>query len=264
MLTLFLAWLPLVVKLLLTAAIVVAASIATERAGPFIGALVVTLPVTFWPAYLFISLDHDTDFVAASALAGMVMHAVTGVLLLVYVIMAQRFRLLPSLAAALAAWVLLGVAAKEIEWSFPAAVMLNVVTYTAALWAVRGYRHAVMPPTPRKWYDIPLRVGLVCVLMGIILLCSNWAGPVVTGFLAVFPISSCSAILILHPRIGGKATAAMVANGVRGMVGLAVAFAVLRLTIVPFGPVVALALMLIIPVAWNLNTFLRRARRAPC
>jgi hypothetical protein len=260
---LVIAWVPLVVKLLLTAAIVVAASIATERAGPFIGALVVTLPVTFWPAYLFVSLDHDAAFVATSALAGMVMHAITGVLLLVYVILAQRFSLLPSIATAVVAWVLLGAAAKGIEWSFPVAVMLNVVTYAVALFVVRGYRHAAMPPTSRKWYDIPLRVALVCALMSVILLSSNWAGPVVTGFLAVFPISSCSAILILHPRIGGKATAAMVANGVRGMVGLAFSFAALHLGVVPLGPGIALALMLVIPVAWNLSTFLMRARLVP-
>lgn len=50
-------WLPLALKLVLTAGIVVTASVVVERAG----ALVVTLPVTVWPAYVFLSLDHDSD-----------------------------------------------------------------------------------------------------------------------------------------------------------------------------------------------------------
>jgi hypothetical protein len=260
MLIVFMSWLPLVAKLLLTAAIVVAASATTERAGPFIGALVVTLPVTFWPAYLFIALDHDTAYVAASVVAGLMMHAVTAVLMLVYVLMAQRFSVLPSLAVAVGVWVLVGVTARSFEWSFPSAVVLNVVTYALALWGVRNYRHAPMPATQRRWYDVPVRVTLVVVLMGLILLASGLAGPVVTGFLAVFPISSCSAALILHPRIGGKATAAMVANGVRGMVGLAISFAALYLTVVPFGSAAALTLMLAIAVGWNLTTYLTRTR----
>jgi len=62
----FLFWLALAVKLVLTAGIVVTASFVTEYAGPLIGALVVTLPVTVWPAYVFLSLDHDAAFIAQS------------------------------------------------------------------------------------------------------------------------------------------------------------------------------------------------------
>ena len=50
----FVFWLSLALKLLLTAGIVVTASVIVERAGPLIGALVVTLPVTVWPAYVFL------------------------------------------------------------------------------------------------------------------------------------------------------------------------------------------------------------------
>ena len=63
-------WLSLGLKLVLTAGIVVSASVVVERAGPLIGALVVTLPVTVWPAYVFLSLDHDANYLAASAQSG--------------------------------------------------------------------------------------------------------------------------------------------------------------------------------------------------
>jgi hypothetical protein len=254
-------WLPLAAKLLLTAAIVVAASITTEKAGPFIGGLVVTLPVTVWPAYLFLSFDHSSAFIADAAVAGMVMHAVTAILMLIYVLLAQRHGLFVSLSVAVATWVVLGLAAKTVEWSFPAAALLNLIAYPVCMWIARPYRDAPMPPMQRRWYDIPARVLFVCSLMGTILVVSNWAGPVATGFIAVFPISTVSAALILKSRIGGKATAAMVANGIRGMSGIALALPALHLTIVPFGPVVALTLTLAIPIAWSLLAWAQRARR---
>jgi hypothetical protein len=260
MLLTLLPWLPLAAKLLLTAAIVVTASITTERAGPFIGGLVVTLPVTVWPAYLFLTMDHDLVFVADSVVGGMVMHAVTAVLMLVYVLMAQRFRLAPSLAAAVGVWVLLGIILKSVEWSFLAAGLLNLIAYPACMWIARPYRDAPMPKLQRRWYDIPARVLFVCSLMSTILLVSNWAGPVATGFIAVFPISTVSAVLILNPRIGEKATAAMVANGMRGMSGIALGLPAVHLTVVPLGPVVALTLLIAIPVAWSLLAWFQRER----
>ena len=157
---------------------------------------------------------------------------------------------------------LLGIVAKSVAWSFVGASLLNLIAYPSCMWLARPYRDAPMPPLRRRWYDIPLRVLFVCSLMGTILLVSSWAGAVVTGFIAVFPISTVSAVLILNPRVGERATAATVANGMRGMSGIALALPVLHLTIVPLGPVVALTLLLAIPVAWSLLAWAQRARRA--
>ena len=132
------------------------------------------------------------------------------------------------------------------------------------MWIARPYRDAPMPKLQRRWYDIPARVLFICALMGTILAASAGAGPVVTGFIAVFPISTVSATLILNPRIGEKATAAMVANGMRGMSGIALGLPALHLTIVPLGPAVALTLLIAIPVGWSLLAWAqRRARGAP-
>lgn len=261
MLLTLMAWLPLSAKLLLTAAIVVTASVTTERAGPFIGGLVVSLPMTIWPAYLFLTIDHDGAFVASTAVAGLVMNSVTAVLMLVYVRMAQHVRVEPSIAAAVAVWVLMGVVLKTLEWSFLGAALFNLVAYSVCMRIVRPYRDAPLPKLQRRWTDLPARTLFVCALMGTILLVSTWAGPVATGFIAAFPITTVSTVLILNSRIGGKATAAMVANGMRGMVGISLGMAALHLTIVPIGPVVALALMLAIAVGWNLLTWIQRACR---
>src|SRR5271169_2570974 len=112
-----LSWLPLVVKLLLTAGIVVAASVIAERVGALTGALVATLPVTIWPAYVFLSLDHDAAYIAEAALSGLVINAVTGFFLLVYAMLAQKRGLFVCIVISAGCWISLAVLAHSIEWS---------------------------------------------------------------------------------------------------------------------------------------------------
>jgi len=257
-----LSWLPLVVKLVLTAMIVVTASVVSERAGALIGAMIVTLPVTTWPAYFFLSLDHDADFMAASALAGLAVNAVSGVFLFHYAALAQRSGLIPSLGLSLLVWGILVVPAKSIAWTLPTAVLINLIVYLICIWLANRFRAAAMPRLPRQRYDLPLRTLLVCALMGTVLLVSNWAGPVVTGIIAVFPISTTSTMLISHARVGGPASAAVVANGLTGMVGIAFGLIAMILAM-PLGIAPALALGLAVPVTWNLAVWLANRHRIP-
>ena len=62
---------------------------------------------------------------------------------------------------------------------------------------------------------------LVAVLVGAVVAVGANAGPKLTGIFAVFPIVMLSLMLILHPRIGGAATAAIIANTMWGLVGFA-------------------------------------------
>ena len=186
----FVFWLALAVKLVLTAGIVVTASFVTERAGPLIGALVVTLPVTVWPAYVFLSLDHDATFIAESVVGGLAMNAVSGIFMLIYIVLAQRRGLAISLLTALASWLILAVLARFVAWTTTISILANIVVYTGCILLTSRFRDVVIPPTVRKWYDVPLRTLLVCALMGTVLVISDVVGPMATGFAAVFPIST--------------------------------------------------------------------------
>lgn len=247
-------------KLVLTAGIVVTASVVVERAGPLIGALVVTLPVTVWPAYVFLSLDHDAAFVAQSAQSGLAINAVSAVFMLVYLVLAQRRGLIVSLCLAVACWIGLARIAQAVAWTVGGAGLLNLILYSACIWLGRRYREAQIPQLRRQWYELPLRTLLVCALMGTVLVLSNRVGPVATGILAVFPISTSCTMLILHPRIGGRPAAAVIANGLWGMVGIALGLLALCVTIVPLGTGTALALALAVPVTWNLSVWQARKR----
>ena len=69
--------LTLALRMAITAAFVVTASIVTERSGPVIGALIATLPISAGPSYVFLALDHDAAFIAEGALASLPINAAT-------------------------------------------------------------------------------------------------------------------------------------------------------------------------------------------
>jgi len=239
-------------KIVLTAALVVGAATATERAGPLLGALIITLPIGAGPSYVFLALQHEPEFIAASALGSLAVNALNGVFGLIYAALAQRRGLLVSLAAALAVWVVLAMAMRTVEWTLARGVLLNIATYAVCLPLAARLRDAAMPIYRRRWYDAPLRALLVCTMVAAVLALSTRVGPTTTGILATAPIVMTSMALILHPRVGGKVSAAVMANGLTGLVGFGVALIVLHAATLAFGNAAGLALWILSSMAWNL------------
>lgn len=67
-------------------------------------------------------------------------------------------------------------------------------------------------------------------------------------------------MLILHARIGGRASAAVIANGLWGLLGIGFGLFALSQAMLPFGTPIALALALAVPVTWNLSVWIARHR----
>jgi len=235
-----------------TAAFVVSASIITERAGPVIGALVATLPISAGPSYVFLALDHDAAFIAEGALASLPINAATAFLGLTYVLLAQRHNALVSWSAGAVVWILLAALSRTIHWSLASGLAVNIVAFAICIPVLNRFRHVRMPLITRRWYDIPLRAIMVATLVAIVVSLSRWVGPYVSGTIALFPVVLGSMTLILHPRIGGPATAAMIANGGWGMVGFALSFVILHFAALQFGSPIALSLALATCIVWNL------------
>src|SRR5664279_2241202 len=76
--------LTLIVKMLITAGFVLVATTTAERAGSLVGGLVATLPLGGGPVYVFLALDHDSHFIAASALNSLAINAVNVIFALTY------------------------------------------------------------------------------------------------------------------------------------------------------------------------------------
>lgn len=243
--------LTLLLRMAVTAAFVMTASVITERSGPLIGALVATLPVFTGPVYVFLALDHDAAFIAASALAALPINAVIIAFGMIYAMMAQRHGAVASFGTAILAWLALASLAHAMTWSLASALAVNALVCAICLPLAQRYRKVVMPPIRRRWSDIPLRALLVALMVAVVVGLSNRVGPAVTGILAVFPIVSSSLMIILHPRIGGRATAAVLANGLWGLVGFGLGLTTLHLGALHLGSAAGLILGLVVCVCWN-------------
>ena len=101
--------LTLIVKMAITAAFVLAATITAERAGPLVAGLVATLPIGAGPVYVFLAIDHDAHFIAQSAVASLAVNAVNVIFAVVYCVLAQKRSLTVSLGATYVVWILLTV-----------------------------------------------------------------------------------------------------------------------------------------------------------
>jgi hypothetical protein len=253
--------LTLALRMAVTAAFVVSASIITERSGPVIGALVATLPISAGPSYVFLALDHDAAFIAEGALASLPINAATIFLGLTYVVLAQRHSALVSFAGAAIVWIILAALTRMVHWTLAGGLLANAVTFAICLPLMQRFRHAKMPLIRRRWYDIPLRASLVATLVATVVTLSGWVGPGISGIIALFPAVFSSMMLILHPRIGGPATAAVIANGGWGMMGFGIAIAVLHVTALRFGSAIALSLALATCVSWNLGLWWNGRRK---
>ena len=237
----------------ITAAFVVSASVITERSGPVIGALVATLPISAGPSYVFLALDHDAAFIAEGALASLPINAATIILGLTYVVLAQRQNALVSCLGAVAVWIALASIIRSVQWTLAGGLIANAIAFAICVPLLRRFRHVRMPLITRRWYDIPLRAALVATLVATVVTSSGWVGPKISGIIALFPVVFTSMMLILHPRIGGPPTAAVIANSAGGLMGLGIAIAMINVASLRFGSAIGFSVALAICVSWNLG-----------
>jgi uncharacterized membrane protein (GlpM family) len=236
----------------LAAGIVVSVSMLAERARPFLAAMIATLPISAGPSLVFLAMDHDEAFMREALLGMMVANiAITGYLL-AYAHLAQKRGLALSLGAALAAWVALGTALRGINWTPMIALWVSLLVYGVMMRVMARFVAVERGPTPpRSRYALPMRALAVAVLVGLVTLLSARVGPYVSAFLAAFPIVLSSLIVILHPKIGGPATASFIANSVMGLTGFGLALAAALTSLPHIGRFWALGVGLLASFAWN-------------
>lgn len=257
----------LAAKVAAAAIIVVAASRATERAGPVLGAMIATLPVSAGPVYVFLAIDHGAAFVSESARTSVASTAATAAFVAVHAFAAQRFATAASLALATLAWFAAALALQLRDWSFAEACLLYASAFVLAIGGLRRFAVALeAPPVPRARFDLALRALLVAAVVVATTFASHALGPAAAGVLATYPVVFTCLVVILQPRCGGRFTASVLVNGLKGLLGFGMALAVLHVAAARMSAAAALLLALAVAVGWNaMLTVLgrRRFKRAP-
>ncbi len=254
-------WLPPLVRALATALLVVLASALAESLGPFWGASIASLPISVGPAYVFLAMQHDGGYVAASALSSCAANAATGLFLIVYGLQATHGSLWRSLGVAIAAWLAASLVIQQIIWTPATATVVNLAVFGTGfmlLGVAQQAEGAPASPRKRRWFDLPVRAVAVAVFVSAVVIASSVLGPAATGTAAVFPISLISLIVIVQPSIGGPASSLLAANALRSMLGFGLMLLVLHLAIRPWGVVAALLLALAVSASWAIGLLVLR------
>jgi hypothetical protein len=245
-------WYGLALKMAMTVAIVVGASVAAERGGPLFGALIATLPTAAGAAYIILALEHSPDFIAASAVGSVAIGAAVSLFAAAYTLLAQRHGLVVSLGAAFLLWFVIAAILRAVDWTPASAVALNAVTFAVTIPLTWRYRGVAMPPrVSRSAFDLPLRALAVALVVVVVTTASFRIGSFASGMFAVFPIVLGSVIVTMHPRAGGKAVASVLAYAQPPLIGLSLGFLALHYLAVPLGSWLALTATLAVSVAWN-------------
>jgi uncharacterized membrane protein (GlpM family) len=258
----FVFWYGLALKMALTAAVVVAVSVTVERSGPFIGALIAALPTAAGAAYIILALEHPPDFIAASAIGSAAATASVSIFAYAYTVLAQRRGLVASLALAIMVWFAGAAALRLVTWTPLTALMLNVAVFGVTVPLSWRYRtHGAPKKFIRTRFDIPLRALSAAIVVAVVTTASSAIGSFASGMFAVFPIVMASTVIILHPRVGGVASASMMAHAQIALIGLWLGFLALHYLVAPVGVWWAFVLDMGVCVGWSVLLWLIRIRK---
>jgi hypothetical protein len=150
------------------------------------------------------------------------------------------------------------------DWTLVEALLFVAPIYIVALVLAQSFTRGVaLRRAERHWTDLVQRAVFVAVLTGVVIIASRHVPAKITGILSVMPILTTSLILVMHPRVGGPATAALLAHTLGGLVGMVVAFAIVNIAIDRIGLWPALGLGLATTVAWNVMLIAGRTLLKP-
>lgn len=242
----------LLLKIVMTAGIVVAASVVVERSGPFIGALIASLPTAGGAALIILALEHPPAFVAQSAVGSIVSNAVCAVFAISYALLAQRHALLMSLGGAYVVWFALAYAARFVDWTLASAVLLNAIIFPATILAGTRFRTtAAIKRVTLSGADLAWRAAVVTLCVIVVTAASHSIGSFLSGLFAFFPVAMGSFFIILHSRVGGAAAASVAAHVQAPLIGLGLGLAAVHFTAETIGVWWSYALGLCIGIGWN-------------
>lgn len=240
-------------RMALIAVFVMAVALLSERIGPFLGAMLASLPIYTGPVYALLALEHPPEYLAQAAVGSLAICAATPVFALTYCLFARTRGMALSLTAALSVWFAFAALIQANTWTLVEAALFATPIYVVAVPLARGFTRSItFQRAERRWIDLPLRALLVAGVAALVTAAAGYMPAQLTGILGVMPTVTTSLILVLHNRIGGPATAALLAHSLSGLIGMALAFVLVNLTVRELGPWPSLSMALALCVGWNI------------
>ena len=226
-------------KLLLTPALIAAASLAGRRWGPAIGGWLVGLPFTSAPVALIVTLTHGTRFgsgVAVGILAGTASQVGFAA---AYAWSARRLRWLLAFGCGCAAFAACTAAFEPLPLTLLPTLLLVLAALVAGLVVLpRPARDPSSDAAAYPAWDLPARMVAATALVAALTTAAPALGPHLTGLLTPFPLYAAVLTVFGHRQHGPEVGIGVLRGLVLGLFAFTAFFAVLASLLVPAGPAV--------------------------
>lgn len=226
----------LLLKLIITPALIGTASLAGRRWGHSISGWLVALPLTTGPITFFLALTHGAAFAAAAAAGTLAGGFSQAAFVLCYARLAPHWKWLPTLVASILSFAVITAALQQLNISL---LLLYPCVFLAFTLAIRLLPRTQSPmnPTdslPARW-DIPLRMVIATVFVVLITGLASNLGPRLTGLVSPFPIFTATLAAFAHHQSGLDATVNVLRGLLMGLFSFASFFFVLAVMLQPAG-----------------------------
>jgi uncharacterized membrane protein (GlpM family) len=230
----------LILKLVLTPALIGAASLAGRRWGAAVGGWLVGIPFTSAPIALFLALDHGASF-AASASVDMLLGTISqAIFCLAYSFSASRG--VPWLASfgsgcvgfAASTVVLHLLSVPLIPASLATLIALVVVLFLLPRTPDKSDESESPATSPPRW-DIPARMVVATVFVVLLTAVAPVLGPYLSGLLSPFPLFGAVLVVFVHRSEGATSAMKLLRGLLFGLFAPAGFFVALSALIEPLG-----------------------------
>jgi hypothetical protein len=237
----------LLLKLVLTPALIALASLAGRKWGHAVSGWIVALPLTTGPIVFFLALSHGAAFAADTAAGILAGGFSLAAFVIAYGRLASRWTWLPTLAAASIAFLIMTALLRPIQLPI---LPLWLLVLTALYLAFRS-----LPPdhAPRPqfgeipgWWDIPLRMVVATGFVVLITSVASRVGPHLAGLLAPFPFFTATMAAFAQHQYGSLAAVSVLRGLILGLFSFASFMLTLALLLIPAGPPAAFAAAILV------------------
>ena len=234
----------LALKLVLTPAVMVGATLAGRRWGGAVSGWLIGLPLTSGPLVLVLALQHGRLFAAHTA-TGSLSGAIAEAAFCAGYAAGARRGWRTALACASAGFAAVAVVVQAL----PLAPGIALVPLVAAALVALAAALAFLPPFPERTdarvhptrWDLPARAAVAAGVVLVLAAAATTIGARLTGLLAVYPLYSAVLASFAH-RLEGRAAAIGLLRGLLvGLFSFTAFYSVLALTLPRVGTAAAFA-----------------------
>jgi hypothetical protein len=209
-----------VLRILLAPALIAAASLAGRRWGPAVSGWLVGLPLTSAPVTFLLALEHGPAFAAQVALGTLAGTASQVLFAIAYAWLARRHGsplafVGGSLTFAVSTALLAGLRVPLAVLA--SAVVVVLVLGLRAIPAPRREARLATAPLPR--WDLPARMVVATLIVGMLIGLAPVLGPRVTGLLSPFPVYAAILTIFAHRAQGGPTAIGVLRGLLAGLFG---------------------------------------------